>query len=82
MWSILCVYGIKTFILCTFPLLMACPVGPDAVKTVDEEGPSEPILTAPQGGNQMQSPDGVPQNMGGDMNNMNGKILPTPFPIW
>ena len=61
----------KTLILCAFPILLACPVGPDAVKTTDEEGPSEPILTAPQeGGGQMKSPTGSPQNMGGnDMNN-------------
>ena len=56
------------FICCFFPLLGACPVGPDAVKTVDEEGPSEPILTAPSEGGQMNSPNGTPSNMGG--NNM------------
>ena len=87
MWGIFMSIWNKTFILCTFPLLIACPVGPDAVKTVDEEGPSDPILTAPQGG-QMQSPDGVPPNMGGGMNgDMNGdqslgmgENLPNPVP--
>ena len=58
----------KAFVFCFFPMLVACPVGPDAVKTVDEEGPSEPILTAPSEGGQINSPNGTSSNMGG--NNM------------
>ena len=42
----------RAWALCVFPLLLGCPVGPDAVKTVDEEGPTEPILTAPEEGGQ------------------------------
>ncbi len=58
----------RVFVFCFVPMLIACPVGPDAVKTVDEEGPSEPILTAPSEGGQITSPNGTPSNMGG--NNM------------
>ena len=34
----------RTWVLCVFPLLVACPVGPDAVKTVDEEVPSTLVI--------------------------------------